>query len=94
MPTVTMPQLGEGVEEGTVGKWLKREGDHVAVGEPLVEIVTDKVNAEVPSPFEGTLSKILVAEGQTVQNDAGLAEVVGAADASSASEPAAAPSPT
>ena len=77
MPTVTMPQLGEGVEEGTVGKWLKKEGDHVAVGEPLVEIVTDKVNAEVPSPFEGTLSKILVAEGQTVQNDAGLAEVVG-----------------
>jgi pyruvate/2-oxoglutarate dehydrogenase complex dihydrolipoamide acyltransferase (E2) component len=80
MPTVTMPQLGEGVEEGTVGKWLKKEGDHVAVGEPLVEIVTDKVNAEVPSPFEGTLSKILVAEGQTVQNDAGLAEVVAAGD--------------
>ena len=55
MPTVTMPQLGEGVEEGTIGKWLKKVGDHVAVGEPIVEVVTDKVNAEVPSPFEGTL---------------------------------------
>ena len=76
MPTVTMPQLGEGVEEGTIGKWLKKEGDHVAVGEPIVEVVTDKVNAEVPSPFEGTLSKILVAEGQTVPNDADLAEVM------------------
>jgi 2-oxoglutarate dehydrogenase E2 component (dihydrolipoamide succinyltransferase) len=84
MPTVTMPQLGEGVEEGTIGRWLKKEGDHVAVGEPIVEIVTDKVNAEVPSPFEGTIAKLLVAEGQTVQNDAGLAEVVAAGEAASA----------
>ena len=63
MPQVTMPQLGEGVEEGTIGKWLKTVGDHVRVGDPLVEVVTDKVNAEVPSPFEGTLTKILAAEG-------------------------------
>ena len=47
MPKVTMPQLGEGVEEGTIGKWLKAVGDQVRVGDPLVEVVTDKVNAEV-----------------------------------------------
>jgi len=52
---VTMPQLGESVAEGTIGKWLKQPGDHVAKYEPLVEVVTDKVNAEVPSPFEGIL---------------------------------------
>ncbi len=75
MPQVTMPQLGEGVEEGTIGKWLKSVGDHVRVGDPLVEVVTDKVNAEVPSPFEGTLTKVLVAEGDTVSNDAPIAEV-------------------
>ena len=75
MPQVTMPQLGEGVEEGTIGKWLKAVGDHVRVGDPLVEVVTDKVNAEVPSPFEGTLSKILVQEGETIGNDAPIAEV-------------------
>jgi pyruvate/2-oxoglutarate dehydrogenase complex dihydrolipoamide acyltransferase (E2) component len=75
MPQVTMPQLGEGVEEGTIGKWLKSVGDHVRVGDPLVEVVTDKVNAEVPSPFEGTLSQILVSEGDTVSNDVPIAEV-------------------
>ena len=75
MPQVTMPQLGEGVEEGTIGKWLKGVGDHVRIGDPLVEVVTDKVNAEVPSPFEGTLTGILVAEGDTVANDAPIAEV-------------------
>ncbi len=75
MPQVTMPQLGEGVEEGTIGKWLKGVGDKVRVGDPLVEVVTDKVNAEVPSPFEGTLTAILVNEGDTVGNDAPIAEV-------------------
>jgi pyruvate/2-oxoglutarate dehydrogenase complex dihydrolipoamide acyltransferase (E2) component len=75
MPQVTMPQLGEGVDEGTIGKWLKSVGDHVRVGDPLVEVVTDKVNAEVPSPFEGTLTSILVSEGDTVGNDAPIAEV-------------------
>ena len=75
MPQVTMPQLGEGVEEGTIGKWLKAVGDHVRVGDPLVEVVTDKVNAEVPSPFEGTLTNILVQEGETVGNDAPIADV-------------------
>jgi pyruvate/2-oxoglutarate dehydrogenase complex dihydrolipoamide acyltransferase (E2) component len=70
-----MPQLGEGVEEGTIGKWLKQVGDAIRVGDPLVEVVTDKVNAEVPSPFAGTLTKILVSEGETIQNDAPIAEV-------------------
>ena len=65
MAKVTMPQLGESVAEGTIGKWLKQPGDHVAKYEPLVEVVTDKVNAEVPSPFEGILREILVEEGAT-----------------------------
>ncbi len=75
MPTVTMPQLGESVAEGTIGKWLKQVGDQVAVGEPIVEVVTDKVNAEVPSPFAGTLTKILVEEGATVPNEAEIAVI-------------------
>ena len=62
MAKVTMPQLGESVAEGTIGKWLKKPGDHVARYEPLLEVITDKVNAEVPSPFEGTLTEILVQE--------------------------------
>jgi 2-oxoisovalerate dehydrogenase E2 component (dihydrolipoyl transacylase) len=70
---VTMPQLGESVAEGTIGKWLKKPGDHVAKYEPLLEVITDKVNAEVPSPFEGTLTEILVEEGATVPNQAEIA---------------------
>ena len=73
MPQVTMPQLGEGVEQGTIGKWLKAVGDHVRIGDPLVEVVTDKVNAEVPSPFEGTLTRVLAGEGETIANDAVIA---------------------
>jgi len=91
MPQVTMPQLGEGVEEGTIGKWLKAVGDHVRVGDPLVEVVTDKVNAEVPSPFEGTLSKVLVQEGETVGNDAPIAEIDDSATAASTETPTEAP---
>jgi 2-oxoglutarate dehydrogenase E2 component (dihydrolipoamide succinyltransferase) len=97
MPQVTMPQLGEGVEQGTIGKWLKAVGDHIRIGDPLVEVVTDKVNAEVPSPFEGTLTRILVDEGATISNDAPIAEVetaTGAAVAGAAPAPApAAPAP-
>jgi 2-oxoisovalerate dehydrogenase E2 component (dihydrolipoyl transacylase) len=83
MPTVTMPQLGESAAEGTIGKWLKQVGDHVDKFEPIVEVVTDKVNAEVPSPFEGVLTQILAAEGQTVPNHAEIAviEAVGVAPA-------------
>src|SRR5690349_13183284 len=67
MPTsVTMPQLGESVAEGTIGKWLKRPGDQVARDEPIVEVITDKVNAEIPAPAAGVLERILVPEGATV----------------------------
>jgi 2-oxoisovalerate dehydrogenase E2 component (dihydrolipoyl transacylase) len=62
---VKMPQLGESVAEGTIGRWLKQPGDRVERDEPLVEIQTDKVNAEVPSPVAGVLQKILLAEGAT-----------------------------
>jgi 2-oxoglutarate dehydrogenase dihydrolipoamide succinyltransferase (E2 component) len=90
---VTMPQLGESVAEGTIGKWLKQVGDHVAKDEPIVEVITDKVNAEVPSPFEGVLTQILVGEGQTVPNHADIAviEAAGAATAPAAPTP---PAPT
>ena len=66
LKTITMPQLGESVTEGTIDRWLKHEGDLVQRDEPLVEVVTDKVNAEVPSPLEGRLVRIEVAEGSTV----------------------------
>jgi 2-oxoisovalerate dehydrogenase E2 component (dihydrolipoyl transacylase) len=67
MPTeIKMPQLGESVHEGTLGRWLKNPGDPVAKYEPLVEVNTDKVNVEMPSPYAGVLAKILVQEGQTV----------------------------
>ena len=92
MAKVTMPQLGESVAEGTIGKWLKQPGDHVAKYEPLVEVVTDKVNAEVPSPFEGTLREILAEEGAVVPNNAEIAIIETADDAGSSAEAPAAPS--
>jgi 2-oxoisovalerate dehydrogenase E2 component (dihydrolipoyl transacylase) len=63
---VTMPQLGESVTEGTITRWLKAEGDEVAMDEPLAEVDTDKVNAELPSPVAGKIEKFLVTEGSTV----------------------------
>lgn len=75
MAKVTMPQLGESVAEGTIGRWLKKPGDRVEKYEPIVEVITDKVNAEVPSPFAGTLTAILAEEGATVPNDAPIAEI-------------------
>ena len=75
MAKVTMPQLGESVAEGTIGKWLKQPGDHVDKYEPLLEVITDKVNAEVPSPFAGILKEILVEEGATVPNNAEIAVI-------------------
>jgi pyruvate dehydrogenase E2 component (dihydrolipoamide acetyltransferase) len=71
--SVTMPALGESVTEGTVTRWLKQVGDTVAVDEPLVEISTDKVDTEIPSPFGGVLEQILVAEDETVAVGAPLA---------------------
>src|SRR6478752_2826856 len=63
---VVMPQMGESVTEGTVLSWYKQEGEEIAADEPLVEISTDKIDAEVPSPGAGTLVKLHVAEGDTV----------------------------
>ena len=94
--SVTMPALGESVTEGTVTRWLKNEGDVVAVDEPLLEVSTDKVDTEIPSPAAGILSKILVAVDQTVAVGAELA-VIAQAGASTpapvAAAPVAAPTP-
>ena len=94
MPTeVKMPQLGESVHEGTIGKWLKRPGDAVAKYEPLVEVNTDKVNVEMPSPFAGILREILVEEGTTVGVGTAIAvidEAKGASSTASAGAPGAA----
>src|SRR5579871_5649101 len=86
MPTeVVMPQMGESITEGTITKWLKKPGDTVQRDEPLFEISTDKVDAEIPSPAAGTLKEIKVAEGATVQ----INTVVAVIDAEgSASTPA------
>lgn len=75
MTTVTMPQLGESVTEGTIVAWLKSEGDTVALDEPLCEIETEKVTAELPSPVAGVLRRILVPRGETVAVGAALCEV-------------------
>lgn len=79
--TIELPQVGESVVEGTIGKWLKQPGDAIARYEPLVEVVTDKVTMEVPSPVDGALLKILAAEGETVPMGAPIAEVETAAGA-------------
>ena len=88
--SVTMPALGESVSEGTVTRWLKAEGDHVNVDEPLLEVSTDKVDTEIPSPVSGTLQKIVVQIDQTVPVGAELAIIADGA-AASAPAPAAAP---
>ncbi|MGW9552274.1 2-oxoglutarate dehydrogenase, E2 component, dihydrolipoamide succinyltransferase [Citricoccus zhacaiensis] len=73
--TVNLPALGESVTEGTVTRWLKEVGDEVAVDEPLVEVSTDKVDTEIPSPVAGILEEILVQEDETVEVDAPLARI-------------------
>ncbi|MEV0890120.1 2-oxoglutarate dehydrogenase, E2 component, dihydrolipoamide succinyltransferase [Promicromonospora sp. MEB111] len=85
---VPLPALGESVTEGTVTRWLKEVGDDVAVDEPLLEVSTDKVDTEIPSPVAGTLQEILVKEDETVEVGAILARV-----GSGAAAPAAAPAP-
>ena len=85
--SVTMPALGESVSEGTVTRWLKAEGDHVNVDEPLLEVSTDKVDTEIPSPVAGTLQKIIVQIDQTVPVGAELAII---ADGAAAAAPVAA----
>ena len=90
--SVKMPALGESVSEGTVTRWLKAEGDHINVDEPLLEVSTDKVDTEIPSPVSGTLSKILVQVDATVPVGADLAIIEdGAAAPAPTSTPVAAP---
>ena len=97
MPTtITMPQLGETVTEGTVAQWLKKPGDSVEKYEAFVEVSTDKVNAEVPAPVTGTIRELLVKEGETVPTGAPIAiidEVGAATSSASASAPPAASVP-
>src|SRR5215468_3741732 len=91
--SVTMPRLGESVTEGTVTRWLKNEGDHVEADEPLLEVSTDKVDTEVPSPASGTLTSIKVREDETVEIGVELAVIGGGAADSEPAVPAAAAAP-
>src|ERR1700739_2774650 len=91
MPTdVVMPQMGESIFEGTITKWLKKPGDKVQRDEPLFEISTDKVDAEIPAPTSGVLQEIKVSEGTTVQVNTVVGTISG--DGESAA-PAKAPAP-
>src|SRR5437764_11336458 len=86
---VVMPQMGESIAEGTVVRWIKKPGDKVERDGPLLEISTDKVDAEIPSPATGTLAEIVVQEGQTVAVNAVVARI--AADGQATGAPASAP---
>lgn len=101
MIEIRMPQLGESVTEGTIGRWLKRPGDSVAKYEPLVEIITDKVDTEVPAPVTGTVLEILVPEGATAPVGTVIARIRAAEEVEATSEtappaalPVASPTPT
>src|SRR2546423_5216954 len=94
MPTpVKMPRLGESVAEGTIGSWLKNEGDWVEKDESLAEIITDKINAELPSPIAGRLTKILVKADETVPVGTDIAMIEESADVSASLPPEPAPGP-
>src|SRR5688500_12389532 len=80
-----MPQRGESIAEGTVSKWLKKVGDKVERDEPLLEISTDKVDAEIPSPAAGTLTEIVAQEGQTVAVNSVVARIGAEGEAAGAS---------
>src|SRR5919201_1929936 len=84
--SVTMPRLGESVTEGTVTRWLKTEGDQVEADEPLLEVSTDKVDTEVPSPASGVLTSIKVHEDETVEIGVELAVINGAGEAATKSQ--------
>src|SRR5438132_11902654 len=86
---VVMPQMGESIAEGTIVRWIKKVGDEVDRDEPLFEISTDKVDAEIPSPAAGVVSEIRVKEGETVPVNSVVA-VIGAAGAGAGAQPAAA----
>jgi pyruvate dehydrogenase E2 component (dihydrolipoamide acetyltransferase) len=85
---VLMPQMGESIAEGTVSRWIKKLGDKVERDEPLLEISTDKVDAEIPSPAAGTLTEILVQEGQTVAVNSVVARIAAEGEAAGTSAPA------
>ena len=85
---VTMPQLGETVTEGTILRWLVQVGDEVKEDDPILEISTDKVDTEVPSPFTGQVTSLLVEEGETVEVGASLLELDGDSSGSTVSEEA------
>jgi len=91
--SVSMPQLGESVTEGTVTRWLKREGEHVEADEPLLEVSTDKVDTEIPSPVSGVLRGISVAEDETVAVGAELAVIDEDGSAAAAAPPSVAEAP-
>jgi 2-oxoglutarate dehydrogenase E2 component (dihydrolipoamide succinyltransferase) len=82
--TIVVPQLGESVVEGTIGKWLKKVGDPIAKDEPIVEIITDKINIELPAPSAGTLGQITVPEGQVAQVGDPLGQILAAGESASA----------
>src|SRR6059058_5293817 len=91
--SVTLPALGESVTEGTVTRWLKAEGDRVEVDEPLLEVSTDKVDTEIPSPVAGVLERIVVAEDETAEVGAELAVIGDGSGGGSGSSEASAPEP-
>lgn len=86
--SVTMPRLGESVTEGTVTRWLKQEGDTVEVDEPLLEVSTDKVDTEIPSPAAGVLSRIVVGEDETAEVGSELAVIAGEGESTGGGETA------
>ncbi|MCH8144931.1 MAG: E3 binding domain-containing protein, partial [Gemmatimonadetes bacterium] len=91
---VIMPQMGESIVEGTVSKWLKKVGDEIKRDEPILEISTDKVDAEIPSPADGILAEIKVAEGETVEVQTVIAVLETDKDAAVSPAAALAPAPT
>src|SRR5215472_7450078 len=93
MTDVVMPQMGESIVEGTLTKWLKKPGERVERDEPLFEISTDKVDTEIPSPAAGTLSAVLVEEGQTVGINTVVAHIDEAGGAAQPAAPAKAAAP-
>src|SRR3974390_3584400 len=88
MAEIRVPALGESVTEATIGKWFKKPGDAVAVDEPLVEIETDKVTIEVPSPAAGVLAEVAAKDGETVAVGALLGQIKDGAGAAAAAKPA------
>src|SRR5260370_22653340 len=90
---VTMPQMGESVVEGTVTKWLVKQGDRVEEDQPLCEISTDKVDTEIPSPGTGVIAKLVAAEGQTLPVGALLAVIETAGAGAGTAKPSPPPPP-